>query len=134
MPTSPNVKILNISLTIVLIVISEDNIPLCSKTKQTTQIMTSILKVAAKTSDKTMSTGALYQKAISKNGYASLEFWIGKSRIGLSIEGIETPHVYFLNPKNDAQKISNERFLNRFVIPCQDSASLITLLGISNQP
>jgi hypothetical protein len=86
--------------------------------------------ITAKTSDKTMSTGSLFQSAISKHGYASLEFHVHQLHIGLSIEGIETPHGYFLKPKNDSQKRGNQVFVNRFVTPCENSDELRNKLGI----
>lgn len=86
--------------------------------------------ITAKTSDKTMSTGSLFQSAISKHSYASLEFHVHQFHIGLSIEGFETSNRYFLKPKNDTQKMANQLFLNRFVIPCHNSDDLRNKLGI----
>jgi hypothetical protein len=91
---------------------------------------TEMATIKAKTKT-AINTGAIGLKDLENSGFQHLTFFINKNTIGVEVCGFCSSLVFYINPKNDLERRKNGNFLNRYILPCEDSDSLINELRIT---
>lgn len=76
---------------------------------------TNDMNILGYTTDNTVTTGPVAQKDFRQYGRIEIMFHVSIGRIGLSIAGFSTNHVFYLNP-TPVQKIANNVFYNKYVV------------------
>lgn len=72
------------------------------------------MNIVGFTTDNSISTGSIAQKDFKQNGRIGVEFHIFNGRIGLSIAGFCTNHIFYLKPIKN-QIITNRIFYKKFI-------------------
>jgi hypothetical protein len=80
--------------------------------------------------DPTISSGAIAQKDLQKDGYISVIFYADDKRIFVDIAGIAVYHSYYFHPKNENVVSKNQYFVSKFVDKCIDPQDIKHNLGI----
>lgn len=70
-------------------------------------------------------TGSTTQKDFLSDNCHKLQFVKSRNSIGVSIAGFSSPYLFYFNPKGKQIKL-NQFFIDRYVLPCDNSSEILT--------